>query len=154
MFDCAGNERGLEAAFDAIAFGGSFVSIAMWEKPVTYPRPVPVSTVCLCQTDANPVVSILPKRDQGAQFVLLHSHGLRKSHGPARERYSTILQTYLTLSAADMFCPLIGKLKGYEEMVTGRIGLEDVVQKGFEELINNKDDHVKILITPKTKTDA
>lgn len=33
-------------------------------------------------------------------------------------------------------------------MVTRRVALEEVVQQGFEELINNKDKHVKILITP------
>lgn len=39
-----------------------------------------------------------------------------------------------------------GKLVGYEKMVTGRIALEDLVSKGFEELINNKDNHIKILV--------
>ena len=34
-------------------------------------------------------------------------------------------------------------------MVTSRISVEDVVAKGFEELINNKDEHIKILVTPK-----
>ena len=34
-------------------------------------------------------------------------------------------------------------------MVTARIGLDDVVQKGFEQLIQNKDQHVKILVSPK-----
>jgi len=34
-------------------------------------------------------------------------------------------------------------------MVTSRIHLDDVVTKGFEELLNNKDDHIKILVTPK-----
>lgn len=33
--------------------------------------------------------------------------------------------------------------------MTGRISLEDVVTKGFDELINNKDEHIKILVTPK-----
>ena len=33
--------------------------------------------------------------------------------------------------------------------MTGRISLEDVVSKGFTELIDNKDEHVKILVTPK-----
>jgi threonine dehydrogenase-like Zn-dependent dehydrogenase len=42
-----------------------------------------------------------------------------------------------------------GKLKGYEKMVTARISLDDVVSKGFEELINHKDDHIKIMVTPK-----
>ncbi|KAJ9636464.1 hypothetical protein H2204_005297 [Knufia peltigerae] len=43
---------------------------------------------------------------------------------------------------------LAGKFKGAETMITSRISLEDVVSKGFDELVNNKDDHVKILVTP------
>ena len=50
-------------------------------------------------------------------------------------------------SIADFSVP--GKYDGYEGMVTSRIPLEDVVAKGFEELINNKDEHIKILVTPK-----
>ncbi|KXT17341.1 hypothetical protein AC579_3841 [Pseudocercospora musae] len=42
-----------------------------------------------------------------------------------------------------------GKLKGYEKMITGRIALDDIVEKGFEELINNKDEHIKILVQPR-----
>lgn len=34
-------------------------------------------------------------------------------------------------------------------MITSRIALEDLVSLGFEELINRKDDHIKILISPK-----
>jgi len=44
---------------------------------------------------------------------------------------------------------LSDKFKGYEKMVTSRISLEDVVTKGFDELVNRKDDHIKILISPK-----
>lgn len=40
-----------------------------------------------------------------------------------------------------------GKLNA-ELMITGRIGLEDIVEKGFLELINNKDENVKILVQP------
>ena len=36
-------------------------------------------------------------------------------------------------------------------MVTARIGLEEVKERGFDELINNKDKHVKILVTPKAE---
>jgi (R,R)-butanediol dehydrogenase/meso-butanediol dehydrogenase/diacetyl reductase len=36
-------------------------------------------------------------------------------------------------------------------MVTSRISIEDTQSKGFEELINNKDDQIKILISPKIK---
>lgn len=42
-----------------------------------------------------------------------------------------------------------GKFKGVQDMVTDRIQLEDVASKGFEELVKNKDAHIKILVTPK-----
>ncbi|MCJ1297798.1 hypothetical protein MMC08_000586 [Hypocenomyce scalaris] len=42
-----------------------------------------------------------------------------------------------------------GKLKGVENLVTSRILLDDIVEKGFEELVTNKDNQVKILVTPK-----
>nr|AIU93829.1 hypothetical protein LRS1606.395 [Rhodococcus sp. NS1] len=34
------------------------------------------------------------------------------------------------------------------DMITARISLEDVVEKGFDELIRNKDDHIKIIVSP------
>lgn len=42
-----------------------------------------------------------------------------------------------------------GRISGYEKMVTGRISVEDIVAKGFEELVNNKDEHIKIMVTPR-----
>ena len=33
-------------------------------------------------------------------------------------------------------------------IITDRIALDDVVEAGFDELINNKDQHVKILVHP------
>ncbi|PPJ50939.1 hypothetical protein CBER1_06512 [Cercospora berteroae] len=42
-----------------------------------------------------------------------------------------------------------GRLAGYERLVTARIGLDDIVQKGFEELVNRKDEHIKILVKPR-----
>jgi len=44
-----------------------------------------------------------------------------------------------------------GKFKGAEQMVTSRIGLDDVHEKGFKELVSNMQNHVKILISPKVK---
>ncbi|KAF2124076.1 threonine dehydrogenase, partial [Dothidotthia symphoricarpi CBS 119687] len=41
-----------------------------------------------------------------------------------------------------------GEFKGVETMVTSRIHLDDISEKGFDELVTNKDDHVKILVTP------
>jgi (R,R)-butanediol dehydrogenase/meso-butanediol dehydrogenase/diacetyl reductase len=42
-----------------------------------------------------------------------------------------------------------GKFKGVQDMITDRIQLEDVAANGFEALVKNKDDHIKILVTPK-----
>ncbi len=36
-----------------------------------------------------------------------------------------------------------------EQFITGRIGLEDLVKGGFRELIDNKEENVKILVSPK-----
>ncbi|MBE0616650.1 MAG: 2,3-butanediol dehydrogenase, partial [Proteobacteria bacterium] len=35
-----------------------------------------------------------------------------------------------------------------EPLVTGRIKLDDIVKKGFEELVNRKEENIKILVTP------
>jgi (R,R)-butanediol dehydrogenase/meso-butanediol dehydrogenase/diacetyl reductase len=41
-----------------------------------------------------------------------------------------------------------GKLTNVEQYITGRISAEDVVVQGIEQLINNKEEHVKILVHP------
>jgi threonine dehydrogenase-like Zn-dependent dehydrogenase len=41
-----------------------------------------------------------------------------------------------------------GEFKGYEQMVTSRIALTDIAVKGFEALVEHKDEHIKILVTP------
>jgi (R,R)-butanediol dehydrogenase / meso-butanediol dehydrogenase / diacetyl reductase len=40
-----------------------------------------------------------------------------------------------------------GKVDPYQ-FITGRIGLDDIVTNGFDELINNKEENVKILVHP------
>lgn len=47
-----------------------------------------------------------------------------------------------------------GKFAGAEKMITGRIGLDSVTAKGFDELVTKKDAHVKILVTPRTELQA
>ncbi|CZT17987.1 related to threonine dehydrogenase and related Zn-dependent dehydrogenases [Ramularia collo-cygni] len=42
-----------------------------------------------------------------------------------------------------------GKFEGVGKMITSRILVEDLAEKGFEELIHKKDLHVKIVATPK-----
>jgi threonine dehydrogenase-like Zn-dependent dehydrogenase len=43
-----------------------------------------------------------------------------------------------------------GSFKGVEKMVTSRISLDDIVEKGFENLVERKDEHIKIMVTPKS----
>lgn len=38
---------------------------------------------------------------------------------------------------------------GVARMVTSRITLEDIVEKGFEALVHEKEKHIKILVTPR-----
>jgi (R,R)-butanediol dehydrogenase / meso-butanediol dehydrogenase / diacetyl reductase len=40
-----------------------------------------------------------------------------------------------------------GKVDPFQ-FITGRIALDDIVRNGFEELINNKEENVKILVQP------
>jgi len=40
-----------------------------------------------------------------------------------------------------------GQLKT-EPLITGRIKLDDLVSKGFDELVNNKDANIKIIVSP------
>ncbi|KAF5384211.1 hypothetical protein D9615_003458 [Tricholomella constricta] len=41
-----------------------------------------------------------------------------------------------------------GKITGLEDLITGKIALENVVEKGFRALLDNRDAHVKILVHP------
>lgn len=42
-----------------------------------------------------------------------------------------------------------GKFAGVEGMITGRIALGELVERGFEELVKNREGHVKTLVTPR-----
>lgn len=44
---------------------------------------------------------------------------------------------------------MTGRFEHLESMVTARIGLDEAIEGGFEQLIHNKDRHVKILVTPR-----
>jgi threonine dehydrogenase-like Zn-dependent dehydrogenase len=43
---------------------------------------------------------------------------------------------------------MAGKFEGIETMVTSRIHVDNIVIKGFEELVHHKDKHIKIMVTP------
>ncbi|KAK5051907.1 hypothetical protein LTR84_002710 [Exophiala bonariae] len=115
VFDCAGIQAALESAFEAIAYGGTYVNVAMWDKPLMIPfytffrKEIKIlSSCCYNKADFQRVMKLMSE----------------------------------------------GRLQGYEKMITSRVALDDVVTKGFEELVARKDDHVKILISPKLASSA
>jgi (R,R)-butanediol dehydrogenase/meso-butanediol dehydrogenase/diacetyl reductase len=42
-----------------------------------------------------------------------------------------------------------GRFPGIERTITRRISLDDAVEKGFEALLMDMDNHIKIIISPK-----
>lgn len=58
-----------------------------------------------------------------------------------------------TLAYCNDHAPVIkllqeGKLSNVEQFITGRIAAADIIEQGFNQLINNKDENVKILVHP------
>ena len=39
-------------------------------------------------------------------------------------------------------------LKQAEPLITGKIKLDDIIEKGFEELLKNRESNIKILVSP------
>jgi hypothetical protein len=93
------------------------------------------------------------------QGVCFQSNSKEKRETPVHpghdslSRRSCFHQKYETfpnrdiLGAADLVVlSLSGKFGGVANMVESWIALEDVIHKGFEELVSNKDNHIKILV--------
>ena len=58
-------------------------------------------------------------------------------------------QGYATLDDFKGLAALMAKgVIRAENLITGKIELKDILDKGFLELINNKDQHIKILVRP------
>ncbi|KAH7913631.1 alcohol dehydrogenase GroES domain protein [Hygrophoropsis aurantiaca] len=76
---------------------------------------------------------------------------------PAEVDFNTCLLKEITLMASNTYTGdhpdmlkaiAAGKFTGLERLITAKVSLEDVIEKGFKALINDKDSHVKILIHP------
>ncbi|KAL5382972.1 hypothetical protein DPSP01_006239 [Paraphaeosphaeria sporulosa] len=112
VFDCAGVQKGMDAAFDALVFQGVYMNVAMWGAPMVVP-----------------VMTLLHKEIALKASVIYTDRSFRET--------------------VDAFAA--GGFKGLGGMVTSRIHIDDIIEKGFEELINNKDHHIKIMVTPKNE---
>ena len=126
-FDCAGVQKGLDAAFDAMAYNGVWVSMSLWHDPMVPPFGLFLVKELTLRT------SMLYSSEDFKEVMEMLAQGTLSSEGPARK---------------DLTAP-IGKYSGLGNMVTSRIPLDDVVTRGFMQLTEMKDEHIKILVIPK-----
>ncbi|QRD07416.1 hypothetical protein JI435_131920, partial [Parastagonospora nodorum SN15] len=107
-FDCAGAQKGMDAALDALRYRGLYMNVAGWST-----------------TMVVPYIHFMLKEITMKCALAYTDNDFKET--------------------VDAF--VAGKFKGFETTITSRIHLDDIVQAGFEELIQHKDNHVKILVT-------
>lgn len=70
------------------------------------------------------------------QFAMFREITIKFSLGNNDDDYREVVEDFVA-----------GKFAGAEALVTRRLPVEDLAEKGLEELVRNKDDHVKIIAT-------
>ena len=70
------------------------------------------------------------------QYAFFREINIRFSLGNDDNDYREVVEDFVK-----------GKFKGAEALITRRLPVEDLAEKGLDELIRNKDDHVKIVAT-------
>lgn len=109
-----------------------------------------VTIECVGSTVTGPLAVDTTRRGGKAVSVGVYER-------PAQLNFNEIVfkekQLMGSLAYNGEFAPVIklladGRLKA-EPMITGKIKLADIVEKGFEELINHKDRNIKIIVSPK-----
>ncbi|KAL4986451.1 chaperonin 10-like protein [Aspergillus falconensis] len=118
VFDCAGAQAGFDAGCQCLRFRGVYINLAVPKGPMTLPL------APFMWKEITYKCSLAYNQDDFKDVV---KAGL--SPHTNRDR------------AADRF-------QGVKKMITNRISLEDIVEKGFKQLVQ-PNDHIKILATPK-----
>lgn len=70
------------------------------------------------------------------QFAMFREITIKFSLGNNDQDYAGVVEDFIA-----------GKFEGAKALITRRLPVEDLVEKGLEELVRNKDDHVKIVAT-------
>lgn len=123
VFDTAGVEVALNGAIAACRTHGTIVNIAVWEK-----RPA-IRVNELMYSEVNYTGSALYDESAFREVIRALSYG----------------ESRLLLAQVDFSNNVLGQLKP-ERMVTSKIKLDEVVEKGFQALVNDRDSHCKILV--------
>lgn len=123
VFDTAGVEVALNGAIAACRTHGTIVNIAVWEK-----RPA-IRVNELMYSEVNYTGSALYDESAFREVIRALSYG----------------EFRLLLVPVGFSNNVLGQLKP-EKMVTSKIKLDEVVEKGFQALVNDRDSHCKILV--------
>ena len=118
------NGRGVDVAFDAAGIGGG---ASTWDAALASTRP------------AGTVVSIA---------IWEHTVPTDLNHLVLTEKHLTGAFGYVDQDFPTVIAMMGDGRLPSTELVTSRISLDDVVELGFEELLTNRDSHIKILIEP------
>ena len=124
-FDAAGVQAGLDQAMQAIRARGTLVNIAVWEKTAT------ITPNWLCFRERK-YMGTATYQEGDFQDVLdaLSSGEL--------SRYGGFKTQLLIYSVSGSLQPA--------SMITRKIQMDEVEEKGFKALLQDKDNHVKILV--------
>ncbi|KAJ5564732.1 chaperonin 10-like protein [Penicillium frequentans] len=134
------------------------------------PTEVNVPSKCKELTDGDGVGIVFdcagsqPGFQDGCDSLKFHGiyANLAVPKGPMRLPFERFIPKELTLKSflaydeidfAETVAAFVeGKFKGVERMITRRVTLDDVVDKGLKELVENPDEHIKILACARTES--
>ncbi|OJD31620.1 butanediol dehydrogenase [Diplodia corticola] len=129
VFECSGSPRVVGDVFGSVGWRGVVVVVALWTGEVPVPFAPLMYKECTvtssCAFNEKDFAEVIKAFAEG-QFVRNELEKWTEAH-----------------IRPDRF-------KGVSCMITARISLEDVVQKGFGELQKPDNTHLKILVTPKS----
>lgn len=124
-FDAAGVQAGLDQAIQAIRARGTLVNIAIWEKTAT------ITPNWLCFRERK-YMGVATYQEGDFQDVL---DAISSGESTINDGYHMQRLTCLSL----------GRIQP-ASMITRKIQMDEVEEKGFKALVHDKDNHVKILV--------
>ncbi|KAF8635721.1 hypothetical protein AX15_000339 [Amanita polypyramis BW_CC] len=128
-FDAAGLQSTMDAAIQSVRARGTIVNIALWDAGVKV------------GIDMNAL--LLKEITLTGKYVF--SANICSAIGVEHDTGTICYENDHTDVIAAV---ALGKISGFEDFISRRVALDEVVEKGFEALLKEKDSLVKVLIHP------
>jgi threonine dehydrogenase-like Zn-dependent dehydrogenase len=136
-FECSGVQAGLDTAMQGLRVRGTTVIVSLWEhKPI-----IDAFAVVLDEKHVTGAAVF----DDGDFEAVIDAIASGMFACPCILLLLLLLLLLLRWLWADFLFPETGKIQP-RPMITSKIPMEDVNEKGFKALIGEKDKHVKILV--------